>query len=414
MGMTYPLRYVNVAGGAIASMDFTSEQSQDGIALRLLECSNIDVQDMVLRDRGIALQITGGSGYQVNSCDMTLSGQDEDYSVMLLKQLEMNRPEHLNISGLTYDSDAPTVVNMIDCRGIHIADQLSDSPGVELSGQMSGSAAIRLQGGGVITIRGLQSTRDISETGTQAILAQNGVDGLIVEECRLNGFSTGVNLESVQGVGLHCNSLELNDNGLHLSSDSELISCSENSFRCNAIAIHNDSSNPVVSLDDYWGHPEGSSSFSGLGDYYIGMVDASVWSDSIPNCISSDSIPGCGFEICDNGIDDDGDGVIDCEDGSCLDEPHCQGLTPRSSRGEEHPLLGAVIPNPNDGRFRVELGSEATHMFLLDTSGRIVRSLQLRSFEDYVEWDVGGMAPGLYRLVVTSGSERSSTSVLIR
>jgi hypothetical protein len=123
---------------------------------------------------------------------------------------------------------------------------------------------------------------------------------------------------------------------------------------------------------------------------------------------------GSGFEICDNGIDDDGDGVIDCEDGSCLDQPDCQVLTPRSTRADEGPLLGSIVPNPNDGRFRVELGSEATQMFLLDTSGRIVRSLQLRSFEEFVEWDVRGVAPGLYRLVVTSGRERSSASVLIR
>lgn len=41
-----------------------------------------------------------------------------------------------------------------------------------------------------------------------------------------------------------------------------------------------------------------------------------------PDCLED---PSCGnVEICDNGIDDDGDGLIDCADPDCADAPNCQ------------------------------------------------------------------------------------------
>jgi hypothetical protein len=50
-----------------------------------------------------------------------------------------------------------------------------------------------------------------------------------------------------------------------------------------------------------------------------------------PSCASS---PACmGGEICNNGVDDDGDGMVDCQDPKCASHPLCGGGTDASSRG---------------------------------------------------------------------------------
>ena len=42
---------------------------------------------------------------------------------------------------------------------------------------------------------------------------------------------------------------------------------------------------------------------------------------TIPNGLLFAPVPNCGIEICDNGIDDDGDGLIDCDDSDCQTLP---------------------------------------------------------------------------------------------
>ncbi len=53
--------------------------------------------------------------------------------------------------------------------------------------------------------------------------------------------------------------------------------------------------------------------------------------DGLTDCADSDcaSSPACGtpVEICDNAMDDDGDGLIDCADPDCTADPHCQTST---------------------------------------------------------------------------------------
>lgn len=64
--------------------------------------------------------------------------------------------------------------------------------------------------------------------------------------------------------------------------------------------------------------------------------------------------PDCVVEICDNGIDDDGNSFIDCADEACVDEEHCQNPVP--SREDQVPGLTAFescsnnIDDDEDGR----------------------------------------------------------------
>ncbi|MDP2161083.1 MAG: hypothetical protein Q8K02_11410 [Flavobacterium sp.] len=54
---------------------------------------------------------------------------------------------------------------------------------------------------------------------------------------------------------------------------------------------------------------------NGIDDDGDGFIDCADF-----DCNES---PFCAVEICDNGIDDDGDGFTDCEDFDCNDFPGC-------------------------------------------------------------------------------------------
>ena len=43
----------------------------------------------------------------------------------------------------------------------------------------------------------------------------------------------------------------------------------------------------------------------------------------LSSCSNDDDVSNNIMEICNNGIDDDGDGQIDCEDGDCSDDENC-------------------------------------------------------------------------------------------
>ena len=47
--------------------------------------------------------------------------------------------------------------------------------------------------------------------------------------------------------------------------------------------------------------------------------------DGLTDCDDGDctNYPGCLTEICDNGVDDELDGLTDCDDGDCTNDPHC-------------------------------------------------------------------------------------------
>ena len=95
--------------------------------------------------------------------------------------------------------------------------------------------------------------------------------------------------------------------------------------------------------------------------------------------------PDAGVEICANGIDDDGDGLADCDDGDCVFNPACDGggacpdidlesavglAVATGSTGGASEFSGSCVESrapevsfrwvaPNDGVFRFDtLGSE--------------------------------------------------------
>ena len=65
---------------------------------------------------------------------------------------------------------------------------------------------------------------------------------------------------------------------------------------------------------------------NGIDDDYDGKVDCSD-SDcaSFPGCMSADYAAPFPQEDCENGVDDDYDGKVDCSDDDCSADPACGG-----------------------------------------------------------------------------------------
>lgn len=69
---------------------------------------------------------------------------------------------------------------------------------------------------------------------------------------------------------------------------------------------------------------EGRRDQSSFANWDIGNFERTLWEDTLPYPFGV-VFPGCG-EVCDNGTDDDGDGLIDCQDeDDCGAEPVCAG-----------------------------------------------------------------------------------------
>ncbi len=55
-------------------------------------------------------------------------------------------------------------------------------------------------------------------------------------------------------------------------------------------------------------------------DCDVDLADLAIFQDSFTS-----PLPPCDIEICNNGIDDDDDTFVDCEDYDCIDDPACAG-----------------------------------------------------------------------------------------
>ena len=65
-----------------------------------------------------------------------------------------------------------------------------------------------------------------------------------------------------------------------------------------------------------------------------------------PECQLAGEVPSS-FEICNNGIDDDGDGDIDCADSDCLGAPECG---PAGAMPMPYEICDNGIDDDDDGK----------------------------------------------------------------
>jgi|GEM_PF-6315483 len=373
--MEYPMRYINVDGGGVKDINLSSA-APAGIGLRLLNCEAIVTENVALRNRIVGIDIINGTGHNITDCDFTGSGTDEFSPAIRLEGISANSLLDLSVSGNTLSSDSEAILQMTDCQGISIASDLSTVPNIHFDQQFLSHTAIRLFNSDYIHISG-QSFKRLGNDrliGTEGIMVDGASIGVTIEDCYFEGFASGVNLAEADGASLYCNSFVQNANGIWVYSNSTVADMDENSFLCNGTGIHNHTTNQVVTTNDWWGHPSGSSSHDGLGDYFNGDVDASVWSFTPPACMATVPASICQTEICDNGVDDDGDGVIDCDDGSCLNAIECGASEASSnfSKAIDGVAMIKAYPNPTSGLLSLSLEASCDRLTIMDMHGSIV------------------------------------------
>lgn len=93
---------------------------------------------------------------------------------------------------------------------------------------------------------------------------------------------------------------------------------------------------PVISGETYYVQVGGWNGAVGTSDLNVSLLGAEICDDGIDNdadgaidCADIDcgGDPVCGTEICDDGIDNDGDAAVDCADLDCIGTPACPSAT---------------------------------------------------------------------------------------
>lgn len=98
-------------------------------------------------------------------------------------------------------------------------------------------------------------------------------------------------------------------------------------------------------------------------------------------------------EICDNGIDDDGDGLIDCEDPSCSGYGMCDTIVPEASSGnkgglESNNRLSDVIAKRNYNRAKTNYSFNRDLASLVEKSENYaLRSTENFTLQDFIPLD---------------------------
>ncbi len=98
-------------------------------------------------------------------------------------------------------------------------------------------------------------------------------------------------------------------------------------------------------------------------------------------------------EICDNGIDDDGDGLIDCEDPSCSGYGSCESIDPEASSANDGGLestnrLSDAIAKRNYNRTKTNYNFSKDMAPLVEkTAGYAVRNQEEVTLQDFIPLD---------------------------
>ena len=313
LSVAYPIRYANVNGGSISHVDLSADSARTGIGLRLLNSDNILVRDVGLRNRRMGLRLTRGTNNHLDSLDLRNSGSDSYFSTIRAEYIDVDGRDDLTMTNLQLTPDVHTVLSLDSCRGVVVSDDTLGLANITLGQQvLSGHSPVQVSSCDSVFISGLNVIKDSLIADSQGIKIDLNSNFSHVDNCLVEGYATGLNLAHSQNTFLHCNTLANNKTGILVAEESSIVQMGENGFFCNRVGLKSASTELVVSHSDYWGHSSGSSSYSGLGDYYLGFVNAHFWLEVEPECLKDYDTDKCSFEDCSNGIDDDGDGIIDC------------------------------------------------------------------------------------------------------
>lgn len=422
----YPIRFYKTINATVSNLDLSGgSMGMNGIGIRALESQDISVLNCKIAFRRTALDIDGGSRILVNNCDFSDSGLNTDQGTVTIRNFSVNDPGDLSIAETVFaevDMQVDNYVSLFSSNGISITG-LAQAGNIQFDGVLNNYYPISMNLCDDITVRGLQfSYSSPSYHQAKAIWMENGCSNVRITENRFEGWAAAIHSESATNSQLECNMLTGNRNGVLIDNNSTFSSIANNNFGCNAIAIHQRGSQQIVTNDNWWGDETGSSSAGGTGDWMIGNVDVSAFSIAQNTCAEIISVAACAGEICNNGIDDDMDGLVDCDDGGCANDPDCMGpIVNRGPQGasmekssmeiQKVPMV-TVYPNPSHGQFSLRCSLPCNSYLVYDVLGNEIMSGRLDGVTE-MAIDLSGMENGSY-LVQVSSNDRIEVVRLIK
>ena len=416
----YPIRFYKTLNSTVTGLDLSgSGGSMKGIGVRSLESNDINIVDCKIGFRRTAVDINGGQGIKINNCDFSDSGLNTDQGTVTIHNFTVSSPSDLLIDETIFaqvDLPVDNYISLFSCDGISITG-LANAGNIRLDGVLDNYYPISMNLSSNITVQGLEFTYDSPVYHqAKAIWMENGCSTVEITENSFTGWAAAVHAESSADTKFDCNRLVRNRNGLLVDNNSTFTSLSNNNFGCNAIAVHQRGGSAISTANNYWGHETGSSSAGGYGDWMIGPVDATSYNNLQNTCAATISALMCSGEICNNGIDDDMDGLVDCDDAVCSTDPNCQGPvanaddTRSSLAGNEKSAslekseLFTVYPNPSKGQFTLKCALPCNSFVIYDVLGNQVRSGQLEGLSE-LPIDLTGVQNGSYLVQVSSNDQ---------
>ena len=328
----HPIRLVNVTNATVANMDLSYPvETFFGIGIWTVNSDNVVMDNLSIHNRARAVFVDGGSNHIISNSDMRDSGEDVDNATLVWHNYDASGQQDVHVYDNVYGKKNLEVHTLLTLRNSHnflISDGSRANNNIELPQVLDFENPIRLHGSDYNSISNL----DFSYTGTseydnRGIWLQDESTGNVIEENMFKGRASALHMESALSTTVQCNSFTRNRNALTMDGSSTTSTVKNNTMECNQLGIYNRATATMDAKQNYWGDVNGSSSYSGIGDYYFGNVDASTYLPAVSGCEPVIASGVCVQEICDNGIDDDGDGLIDCEDGACLTTPDCSPVS---------------------------------------------------------------------------------------
>lgn len=328
--------------------------------------------------------------YQVhsNSYLVALNPATGTYSTLgtISGATAINGLQFNHVDGHVY---APCIIDGQHKLGILSQDGSVADTGLALPGSIFYVGAITQSGvmyvsnsGGIYSIDLNQPTLSIQSTGASnpgvadfALDINNGLMYGITGSSKLKVFNPSNNSITTYDLAGSINSESGGFGAAWSSSDGSFFAYNNSSGKIYSVNVNDLTATLVLngtgnlSINDGFNcvlapPPFETNCSNGIDDDGDGLVDCND-----PDCYSSNN---CLFEICDNGIDDDGDGLVDCDDSECYSLEGCTEICNNGIDDNNNGLVDGDDPQCGGTTGGINGG--------LESNGRLADKLAYRNY----------------------------------
>jgi hypothetical protein len=265
---------------------------QAGTGIYLLNSGNIDVQNCSIQNRNVGVRCVTVSDLTVTGNDFTNTGLNTNNPTFFLRAVSGTIDFNNNVVGGPFANSLMQLRNMnnltIGSENVGGADIVFESTnGIN---NFQGTVFFLVSTASNITIDGL----NLSGTGSGiAVDLASGASNITLQNLWVDNRTNAIRAGGNTGLSITCNTISNVVDGIVLNGATTAPTISNNNLGCiSGTAIRNNTGSGITAINNYWGHPTGSSSDGGLGEAYSGTVTA------IPFLVAADACGPNGSGLC--------------------------------------------------------------------------------------------------------------------